>query len=56
MSTPRDEFELFVGFLQDFLYVQTLDCGVAVFDEEGVGLPSGGAGAAVCRCEVVEGT
>ena len=56
MSVPGNELERYVGFLEDFFDVQALDCGVAVFDEEGVRLPVWGVGAAVCCCEIPEGT
>ena len=56
MSVPGNELERFVGFPEDFFYVQALDCGVAVFDEEGVRLPLFRVGAAVCCCEIPERT
>ena len=54
MSALSKEFVRFVGFSEKLFNVDALDCREAVFDEEGVGLPVLGAGAAVCRCKVFE--
>ena len=51
-----NEFVDFVArLLENFFDVDALDCREAVFDEEGVGLPFGRSGAAIPRCEVLEG-
>ena len=50
-----DEFVDFVRFLENLFEVDALDCGEAIFDEEGVGLPVLRAGTAICRCEVFDG-
>ena len=55
MSALSKEFVRFVRFSEKLFDVDALDCRVAVFDEEGVGLPVLGLGAALCRCEVREG-
>ena len=47
-----DELVHLVGSLEHAFNVDALDGREAVFDEEGVGLPVGRAGAAVRRCEV----
>ena len=54
--TGGDELEDFLtGLLENFLDVDALDDPEAVFDEEGVGLPSWRIGAAIYRCEVLDG-
>ena len=55
MGASRKEFVLFVGISENFLNVDALDCREAVLDEEGVGLPFLGAGAAICRRDVFDG-
>ena len=55
MSIPGSEFERHVGSPEDFFYVQALDGGVAVFDEEGVRLPACGVAATVRCREIPEG-
>ena len=53
-SALSDEFVEFVGIPEHSLNVGALDCGIAVFHEEGVGLPVWGAGAAIYRCNVLD--
>ena len=55
MSALSKEFVRFIRFSEKLFDVDSLDCRIAVFDEEGVGLPVLGLGAALCRCKVREG-